>query len=62
MSALSLPIAFGALAPAEKGWLQVMKNMELCVEEAAVNETAAKLVQVGWVERRSSEALLPFMK
>lgn len=30
------PIAFGALAPAEKGWLQVMKNMELCVEEAAV--------------------------
>ncbi|WP_070329452.1 6-phospho-beta-glucosidase [Exiguobacterium aurantiacum] len=30
------PIAFGSLAPAEKGWLQVMKNMELCVEEAAV--------------------------
>lgn len=30
------PIAFGALAPAEKGWLQGMKNMELCVEEAAV--------------------------
>ncbi|MCC5893370.1 6-phospho-beta-glucosidase [Exiguobacterium sp.] len=30
------PIAFGALAPAERGWLQVMKNMELCVEEAAV--------------------------
>jgi 6-phospho-beta-glucosidase len=30
------PIAFGTLAPAEKGWLQVMKNMELCVEEAAV--------------------------
>lgn len=30
------PIAFGALQPAERGWLQVMKNMELCVEEAAV--------------------------
>lgn len=30
------PIAFGILAPAEKGWLQVMKNMERCVEEAAV--------------------------
>ncbi|MFD6511019.1 6-phospho-beta-glucosidase [Bacillus sp. NPDC060175] len=30
------PIAFGSLQPAERGWLQVMKNMELCVEEAAV--------------------------
>ncbi|MEW9677676.1 6-phospho-beta-glucosidase [Lentibacillus sp. L22] len=30
------PIAFGSLQPAEKGWLQLMKNMELCVEEAAV--------------------------
>ncbi|HFJ9435374.1 6-phospho-beta-glucosidase [Bacillus wiedmannii] len=30
------PIAFGTLQPAERGWLQVMKNMELCVEEAAV--------------------------
>ncbi len=29
-------IAFGELGPAEKGWLQVMKNMEHCVEEAAV--------------------------
>ncbi|MEG0592489.1 MAG: 6-phospho-beta-glucosidase, partial [Coprobacillus sp.] len=29
-------IAFGELAPAEKGWLQVMKNMEHCVEAAAV--------------------------
>ncbi|TKI83411.1 6-phospho-beta-glucosidase, partial [Bacillus mycoides] len=28
------PIAFGTLQPAERGWLQVMKNMELCVEEA----------------------------
>ncbi|WP_336821109.1 6-phospho-beta-glucosidase [Bacillus thuringiensis] len=30
------PIAFGTLQSAERGWLQVMKNMELCVEEAAV--------------------------
>ncbi|SCB02597.1 Uncharacterized protein BWINRA5_06077 [Bacillus mycoides] len=30
------PIAFGTLQPAERGWLQVMKNMELCVEAAAV--------------------------
>lgn len=35
-SAGARPIAFGSLPPAEKGWLQVMKNMELCVEEAAV--------------------------
>jgi len=32
----ALPIAFGSLKPAERGWLQVMKNMELCVCEAAV--------------------------
>jgi 6-phospho-beta-glucosidase len=32
----ALPIAFGPLQPAERGWLQVMKNMELCVVEAAV--------------------------
>ncbi len=30
------PIAFGPLHPAQRGWLQCMKNMELCVEEAAV--------------------------
>lgn len=30
------PIAFGPLKPAERGWLQLMKNMELCVCEAAV--------------------------
>ena len=30
------PIAFGTFKPAEKGWLQLMKNMELTVEEAAV--------------------------
>ncbi|MGX7352441.1 diacetylchitobiose-6-phosphate hydrolase [Enterococcus canis] len=29
-------VAFGELAPAEKGWLQVMKNMELVTIEAAV--------------------------
>ncbi|MFD1363649.1 6-phospho-beta-glucosidase [Lentibacillus salinarum] len=29
-------IAFGSLQSAERGWLQLMKNMELCVEEAAV--------------------------
>ena len=29
-------IAFGPLQPAERGWLQCMKNMELCVEKAAV--------------------------
>lgn len=30
------PVAFGPLPPAERGWLQLMKNMELCVCEAAV--------------------------
>ena len=30
------PIAFGKLHPAECGWLQCMKNMEWCVEEAAI--------------------------
>lgn len=30
------PLAFGSLHPAERGWLQLMKNMELCVCEAAV--------------------------
>ena len=29
-------IAFGTLQPAQRGWLQCMKNMEWCVEEAAV--------------------------
>ena len=38
-------IAFGPLAPAERGWLQCMKNMELCVEEAAVTGDYGKLVQ-----------------
>lgn len=32
----ALPIAFGPLQPAERGWLQMMKNMELCTIEAAV--------------------------
>ena len=35
-SAGALAIAFGPLEPAQRGWLQCMKNMELCVEEAAV--------------------------
>lgn len=38
-------IAFGPLQPAERGWLQCMKNMELCVEEAAVTGDYGKLVQ-----------------
>ena len=29
-------VAFGPLHPAQRGWLQLMKNMELCDEEAAV--------------------------
>lgn len=40
-----LPIAFGALKPAERGWLQVMKNMELCVCEAAVTGDYGALMQ-----------------
>ena len=32
----ALPIAFGPLPAAERGWLQLMKSMELCVCEAAV--------------------------
>ncbi len=35
-SAGALAIAYGPMNPAERGWLQVMKNMELCVVEAAV--------------------------
>ena len=35
-SAGPLPIAFGKLKPAERGWLQVMKAMEQCTIEAAV--------------------------
>ena len=35
-SAGARAIAFGSLKPAERGWLQCMKNMEMCVEEAAV--------------------------
>lgn len=30
------PLTFGSFRPAERGWLQLMKNMELCVCEAAV--------------------------
>jgi 6-phospho-beta-glucosidase len=32
----ALPIAFGELPTSEKGWLQLMKNMELTICEAAV--------------------------
>ncbi len=40
-----LPIAFGALSPAERGWLQLMKNMELCVCEAAISGDYGMLMQ-----------------
>ena len=39
------PIAFGPLEPAERGWVQCMKNMELCVEEAAVTGDYGTLLQ-----------------
>ncbi|WPC19267.1 6-phospho-beta-glucosidase [Pediococcus inopinatus] len=32
----AIPLAFGPLQPAERGWLQLMKNMELVIDEAAV--------------------------
>ena len=38
-------IAFGPLEPAQRGWLQCMKNMELCVEEAAVTGDYGLLMQ-----------------
>jgi 6-phospho-beta-glucosidase len=38
-------IAFGELHPAQRGWLQCMKNMELCVEEAAVTGDYGMLLQ-----------------
>ena len=38
-------IAFGSLQPAQRGWLQCMKNMELCVEEAAVTGDYGLLMQ-----------------
>ena len=38
-------IAFGPLQPAQRGWLQCMKNMELCVEEAAVTGDYGLLMQ-----------------
>ncbi len=41
----ALPVAFGKLPPAERGWLQCMKNMELCVEEAAVTGDYATLME-----------------
>ncbi|MCH1939727.1 6-phospho-beta-glucosidase [Holdemania massiliensis] len=39
------PLAFGRLNAAERGWLQCMKNMELCVEEAAVTGDYGKAMQ-----------------
>ena len=41
----ALPIAFGKLEPAERGWLQCMKNMELCTIEAAVTGDYGKALQ-----------------
>ncbi|MCP0888060.1 6-phospho-beta-glucosidase [Ligilactobacillus sp. WILCCON 0076] len=32
----AIPFTFGPFQPAERGWLQLMKNMELCTVEAAV--------------------------
>lgn len=32
----AVPMAFGHFQPAERGWLQLMKNMELVIVEAAV--------------------------
>jgi len=32
----AVPMAFGPFSPAERGWLQVMKNMELITVQAAV--------------------------
>jgi Alpha-galactosidases/6-phospho-beta-glucosidases, family 4 of glycosyl hydrolases len=39
------PIAFGHLASAEKGWLQVMKAMEECTIEAAITGDYGKALQ-----------------
>lgn len=41
----ALPVAFGPLPAPERGWLQVMKNMELCVCEAAVTGDYQLLLQ-----------------
>lgn len=32
----AIPLTFGRFQPAERGWLQLMKNMELVIDEAAV--------------------------
>ncbi|NLC96334.1 MAG: 6-phospho-beta-glucosidase [Erysipelotrichaceae bacterium] len=44
-SAGALPVAFGHLESAEKGWIQVMKNMEDVVEKAAVTGDYGLLLQ-----------------
>lgn len=38
-------IAFGPMEPPQRGWLQLMKNYELCVEEAAVSGDYGLLLQ-----------------
>lgn len=41
----ALPISFGKLEPAQRGWIQLMKNMELCVCEAAVTGNYGLVLQ-----------------
>jgi len=41
----ALPLAFGPLPPAERGWLRCMKDMELCVCEAAVTGDYGMLLE-----------------
>ena len=38
-------VSFGKLDPPERGWLQCMKNMEMCVEYAAVHGDYGMLLQ-----------------
>lgn len=62
----ALPIAYGEMASAEKGWLQVMKNMELVTIEAAVTGdygtalqafTINPLVKSGEIAKRMMDEL-----
>lgn len=32
----AIPLTFGHFEPAERGWIQLMKNMELVIDQAAV--------------------------
>jgi 6-phospho-beta-glucosidase len=63
----AIPMAFGALAPAERGWLQLMKNMELVICEAGVTGnyglalqafTMNPLVRSGHTAKRILDELL----